>query len=146
MSKKDYSGLTADEVTKQLGDLLEKKMDILRDKGKGTLRTLFAVAALWIPKDLQRAVLEKNGVQKIEAPVCYNYLPDIVAAVEARGSSAAEKIKRYDQFVRDCNEAAARIVALERKRPAPVAGLREWIHLIQARVTAAKDWAEPSVS
>lgn len=107
----NYSSFTADEVTQKLSDFYLGQLDVIRDKRKGFLRTTFEVVARTIREDvrgLQDEALAKNGIQKIQADgaFCYNYLPDIIAATEARGSSAAEGIKRYDQFTRSCDAAA----------------------------------------
>ncbi|OIN85655.1 MAG: hypothetical protein AUJ12_08920 [Alphaproteobacteria bacterium CG1_02_46_17] len=92
--KQDYNALSADEVTQRLSDFYLGQLDFLRDKGRGLLRTTFGIMARTIRADvgaLRDAALAKNGIEKIQAdgPVCYNYLPDIVAATEARGSNAA---------------------------------------------------------
>ncbi len=144
MTKKDYSGLSADEVTEQYGILLEGQMNLLRDRSKGQLSTLFSVlasrirvAAEW--RYLHDAMLEKNGVKKMEAPVCYNYLPEVIAAVEARGSHAADKIQLFEKFVNETNAAAKQAAPKDLK--GPFAGVRERFGLISARVAAAKNWA-----
>ena len=139
MPKNDYSRFRADEVTEQYGDLLEKQMNILRDKKTGTLRTLFNVAAFRISnngRDLHDAVLQKNGIEKIQGDVCYSYVPDIIAAVEARGSASAEKLKRFYQFEQDVKVTAHKIET----PPCHgfLASTRNYWHHVAANVRAAK--------
>ncbi|MFA7276588.1 MAG: hypothetical protein WC043_07290 [Pseudobdellovibrionaceae bacterium] len=112
--KQNYNVLSADEVTQKLSDFYRGQLDIIQDRKKGFLRTTFGIMARTIRADmgtLLDAVLAKNGIEKIQGdgPVCYNYLPDIVAAVEARGSHAAEGVKRYDLFTKTCDAAAMNV-------------------------------------
>ena len=151
MSKKDYSHLTADEVTAHYGDLLEKQMNIMRDKNKGALRTLFSVAAFWIPvslREIHAAVLEKNGVEKIKAdgPVCHDYMPEVIAAVETRGSNAAAKIKLFEQFKHDCNDAADKSIAAAPEVKGPFSDFRKQFGIVKARTEAAKSWQGPATA
>jgi hypothetical protein len=150
MAKKDYSALGADEVTRLLGDDLEKHMEIMRDKKRGVLSTLFGVLAHVITSHraaLQDAVLEKNGIEKIDGPqckdgVCHNYLKEIVMAVEARGSDAAAKIKIFDQFTREIEA-----IVQKTARPKPEGKLARAVacyHLLEDRVMTGKNW-EPDV-
>ncbi len=112
--KQDYNDLSADEVTKKLSDFYLGQLNILGDKRKGFLRTTFGIMARTIREDsgtLRDAALAKNGIEKIQAdgPICYNYLPDIVAAAEARGSNAADGIKQYDLFTKACDTTALNV-------------------------------------
>lgn len=140
MARDDYSDLSADEATRLLGAFYQRQMDILRDKNKGYLRTTFGLVAGIAGANLMQLrdlVLEKNGIEKIQADhVCHNYLPEIVAVVEARGSDAALSIKRYNQFVSDC-EARARYVPAP-EFTGPLSGLRAACLRIKTRLDIAK--------
>ncbi|MBI2233632.1 MAG: hypothetical protein HYU57_01260 [Micavibrio aeruginosavorus] len=111
----NFDHLGVDDVTHLLGGFYEAQLKIITDKDKGCLRTTFGILANRIAQGpwvnaLFDAVLEKNGIKKIktDGPVCHNYLPEIIAAVEARGSNAAEGLKKYNAFVMACEVAAAK--------------------------------------
>lgn len=141
MVKQDYSDLSADEATRLLGTFYQHQLDILRDKNKGYLRTVFGIVAGVAGNNvalLLDVVLEKNGIEKIQADkVCHNYLPEIVAVVDARGSDAADSIKQYNQFVRDC-EAQMRYVPTPDFK-GPFASVRLACHKIKTRLDIAKN-------
>jgi|GEM_PF-2806908 hypothetical protein len=106
-AKKDYNSMSADEVTQCLSDFYQAQTDILLAPNKRALQILFKIMAFDESIDqedirnLQDAVLEKNGIVKIEAKnVCHNYKPEIIAATEARGSNAAEGLKRHYEMTK----------------------------------------------
>jgi hypothetical protein len=110
--KTEYSNASADDLTLQLGNYYSRQLEILTDRKKGVIRTLFGILSGAIFSDvsqLRDAVLEKSGIQRIKAdgPVCYDYLQDIITVTEARGSNAAEKIKQYKNFTQACDQTAA---------------------------------------
>lgn len=113
MIKSQYNtdSLSVDEATRLLGDFYLSSLRILTDRNKGVLTTGFSIAASSLfnasrLKQLLEVVLSKNGIEKIQAdgPICHNYLPEIVEATERRGSDAAEEIRRYNDFVKACEQ------------------------------------------
>lgn len=106
----NFNSLSADEATRLLGDYYLEQLSLLVDKNKGTIRTAFGILAgayhnASQMKRLLDVVLDKNGIKKIQAdgPVCHDYLPEIIATVEARGSKAAEGLKTYKDLTIRCD-------------------------------------------
>lgn len=80
---------------------------------------------------------KKNGIGKIQATdVCHDYLPEIVAAVEARGSDAAKSIKAYIRFV-SLSETCYQMLSILNPPPTysgPLAEVRSAYDKIKARI------------
>lgn len=84
--------LSVDQVTDKVGDYCEKRLQVLTDRNKGSLRTAFNVLAMLKTEhamDLIHVAAEKNGVE-------FNGHDTTIAAIgqaaQKRGDPAAAKI------------------------------------------------------
>jgi hypothetical protein len=82
--------LSTEEVTQKLADYCEKRLNLLTDPHKGSLRTLFGVASMLVNAiDLVRVAAEKYGIEERGHDLA---IAAIGRAASERGSPAAKKI------------------------------------------------------
>ena len=106
-----FEHLSVDEATEKLSALYTKQLQMIKDKKKGVIVTLFNLATHTFSSDLinlRNTVLAENGIPEVAEDKLSrrDALLKIVAATEARGSKAAQGIKLYDEFTKMCNETA----------------------------------------